>query len=124
MPLSRLLREVLLDAQAVFPVVQGDGKISGLISVEALRAYYYDEDMGRLAIAADCATPFVSVRPSDSLAGALEQFASSHYPELPVVADGDPTELVGLLSYEELLSAYSRDLLRRRLQAEADSTLG
>jgi signal-transduction protein with cAMP-binding, CBS, and nucleotidyltransferase domain len=99
--------------------VQDDGKVSGLISLEALRAYYYDEDMGRLAIAADCATPYVAVRMGDTLAKALEQFAASHYPELPVVADGDPTQIQGLLSYDELLTAYSRDLLRRRLEAES-----
>ena len=72
-----------------------------------------------MAIAADCATPWVDVAPDDTLAAALARFASSHYSQLPVVAaEGGCREVLGLLSYEELLQAYSREMMRRRQESE------
>lgn len=113
-PMSELLRHATDSTHAVFPVVGEDGRVTGVVTLETLRAFFFDEDVARLAIAADCAMPLVSVHPDDTLASALERFASSHYPELPVVEAGDSQKILGLLSYEELLEAYSRELLRRR----------
>jgi chloride channel protein, CIC family len=113
-PMSALLRHVTDTTQAVFPVLGKDGQISGVVTLETLRGFLFDEDVARLAIAADCAVPLVSVGPDDSLATALERFASSHFPELPVVEPGAGGKILGLLGYEELLEAYSQELLRRR----------
>ncbi|MEZ4224444.1 MAG: chloride channel protein [Polyangiaceae bacterium] len=113
-PIQRLLRYATDADKAIFPVVAETGETLGLVTMETLRAFFFDEDIGRIAIAADCALPFISVRLDDTLAVALERFASSHYPELPVVREGGD-EIVGLLSYEEVLRAYSRELLRRKM---------
>ena len=114
MPLPRLLRLASESRQSVFPVRGKQGELSGLIAQDTLRAFFYDEELGRFAIAADCMVPFVSLQPADSLAEALKRFSRSHCPQLPVVEGGEATELLGLLSYEELLDAYNRELERRR----------
>jgi CIC family chloride channel protein len=114
-PLPQLLRQASESPQAVFPVVSSDGSIEGIATLETLRAFFYDEHMGKLAIGADCAMPFVSVTPEDSLGVALERFAASRYPQLPVIDPADNAKIVGLLSYEDLLHAYSAELERRRL---------
>jgi CIC family chloride channel protein len=114
-PLPVLLRQASESTQAVFPVVDAAGLVTGVVPLETLRAFFYDEDIGKVAIAADCTMPLVSVCGDDTLATALARFASSHYPQLPVVADG---KVLGLLSYEELLQAYSAELLRRRLEGD------
>jgi CIC family chloride channel protein len=116
--LEELLRQAATSAQLVFPVIDGDGACTGVVTLETVRAFFYDEDIGRLAIAADCATPFVSVTRQDSLAVALERCSASHYPQLPVVAGADSGEIVALLSYEEILQSYSQEVLRRRLEAD------
>ena len=113
-PLGQLLRHASESTQAVFPIVTSENHIQGLVTLETLRAFFFDEDIGQLAIAADCEMPFVSVAESDSMGTALERFASSHYPQLPVVHDDDPERILGLLSYEDLLQAYSQELMRRR----------
>jgi CIC family chloride channel protein len=113
-PLATLFRRIVGVRQAVFPVVDATGRASGLVTLEGLKAYLYDDDLGRVAIAADCLEPLVWVRPDDTLAQALERFASSHHPELPVMHGHPPDQLVGMLSYEELLHAYNRELARRR----------
>ncbi len=112
-PMSDLVRRVTDCTQSVFPVVRAGGRIEGVVTLETLRGFLFDEDVARLAIAADCAVPVTSVSPDDSLATALERFAKSHFPELPVVAPGSG-EVIGLIGYEELLEAYSAELVRRR----------
>jgi CIC family chloride channel protein len=120
-PLEPLLRQASESTQAVFPVVSKEGRMQGVVTIDTLRAAFFHEDIGKLAIAADCALPFVAISPDDTLAEALEHFASSHYPQLPVVATDDQDQLLGLLSYEELLQAYSREMMRRRQESEKSS---
>lgn len=122
-PLATLLRHASGSEETIFPVLGESGEPEGLITVETLRAFYFDEDMGRLAIAADCAMPLVTVTRDDTLDTALERFASSHFPVLPVVDAVGSRRIVGLLGYEAVLRAYSRELTRRRVgdDGETDS---
>jgi hypothetical protein len=55
------------------------------------------------------------------LATALERFAASHFPELPVVEPGEGGKMLGLLGYAELLEAYSRELVKRRQEGSESS---
>jgi CBS-domain-containing membrane protein len=116
--MSDLLRHASGSTHGVFPVVGHDGRIAGVVTLETLRAFFFDEDVARVAIAADCVVPMVSVAPDDTLATALERFAFSHFPELPVMQPGSDSEIVGLLGYEEVLEAYSAELVRRRSDGE------
>jgi CIC family chloride channel protein len=117
-PMNQLLRHATDSTHTIFPVVGSDGRLSGVVTLETLRAFFFDEDVARLAIAADCALPMVSVTPDDTLATALERFSASHFPELFVVDATDSGKIVGLLGYEQLLEAYSSELVRRREGSE------
>ncbi|MBN2193411.1 MAG: chloride channel protein [Polyangiaceae bacterium] len=118
--LEELLRQAAASSQVVFPVVDAGGDCTGVVTLETVRAFFYDEAIGRLAIAADCAAPLVSVSRDDSLALALKRCSASHFPQIPVI-DPDTQSLVGLLSYEEILQSYSQEVLRRRLEADGAS---
>ena len=118
-PIETLLRRTSDSEQDVFPVVE-DGKIVGLTSIEVLRGFFYDEDLRALAIAADCAVPLVVLYPTDTLSRALEQFAVSDCPQLPVVDEADVNQLLGLLSYEEVMRAYSAEIRKRGLERDAE----
>jgi CIC family chloride channel protein len=85
-----------------------------LLLVAGAAGGIYDEDIAKVAVAADCMMPLVAVSLEDTLATALARFASSHYRELPVI---DDDRVKGLLGYEELLQAYSAELVRRRLES-------
>lgn len=113
LPLSQLLRQASECSQFVFPVAGEGGALVGLVTLDTIKAYVYDEDIGMLAIAADCESPFVSVTREDSLALALERMAVSHYQQLPVV-DSTQARVLGFISYDDLLQAYSRELTKRR----------
>jgi CIC family chloride channel protein len=108
----------------VFPVAGAQGELEGIVTLDTIKAYLYDEDIGMLAIAADCESPFVSVTRNDSLALALERMAVSHYQQLPVV-DAKVKKVLGFISYDDLLQAYSRELSQRRgvgLEGAPEST--
>lgn len=117
-PMSDLLRHASGSRHTVFPVVADDGRVAGVVTLETLRGFFFDEDVARVAIAADCVVPLVSVTPEDTLATALERFAASHFPELPVVSASGGSEIVGMLGYEEVLEAYSAELVRRKNEGE------
>ncbi len=120
LPLAVLLRQASESNQVVFPVSGEDGQPEGLVTLDTIKAYLYDEDVGMLAIAADCESPFVSVCVTDSLALALEKMAQSRYQQLPVLSHAispspEPNRtLIGLIAYDDLLQAYSRELALRR----------
>jgi CIC family chloride channel protein len=117
-PLQELLRRATDSPQLVFPVTSEQGEPTGIVTLDTLRGFFFDEDIGTLAIAADCAQPFVSVTANDSLGVALERFARTRLAELPVVDDVDPHKILGLLSYGQLLQAYSQELVRRRVDSD------
>jgi CIC family chloride channel protein len=116
LPLPQLLRQASESTQVVFPVIGENGAPEGLVTLDTIKAYLYDEDIGMLAIAADCESPFVSVRKTDTLALALEKMAVSHYQQLPVVDDGQPCEVLGMITNDDLLQSYSRELTARRAE--------
>lgn len=115
LPIGALLGQISGSTQSVFPVVAPDGGFQGLLTLETLKAHAMEDDLAQLAIAADCSVPFESVSPDDSLGEALERFVSSHCQQLPVVDPERPMEVLGLLSYEDLLRAYNEEVLRSKL---------
>ncbi len=119
LPLSQLLRQATETEQVIFPVAGDDGLPEGLVTLDTIKAYLYDEDLVLLAIAADCESPFVSVGVKDSLALALEKMAMAHYQQLPVVCAQDENKILGLITYDDLLQSYSRELTSRRRGGES-----
>jgi CBS domain-containing protein len=65
--------------------------------------------------------PFRSVDPKMDLRAALRVFLESGYDHLPVVDPAKPTEILGMLSQQQIFAAYNAEILRRRLTGEAES---
>lgn len=120
-PLEGILRQAAESRGAIFPVVNDANEVTGVITLDVLREYFFDEEMGALAIAADFAQAHAWVHPTDSLSAALERFAETGYPQLPVCKSGQPNEILGLLGYDDLLHAYSRAIVKRRLDPDGAS---
>jgi CIC family chloride channel protein len=97
-----------------FPVVDRHQKIVGIISLRDVHSMLFAEELDRALIARDLMVPPVIVTPSESLHSALQKFVASGYGQLVVVDEEDPTRIVGLLSHEDLIEAYNRELLRRK----------
>ncbi len=97
---------------AIVCVQTEDQRPAGIINLDSLRSAYFDEYAGVAAVAVDCASPFATVAPTDTLAKALEKLTQSRLPQLPVCPAGAPDTFVGLLHFQNILDAYSKELRR------------
>ncbi len=110
-------QDILANSQDLyFPVVNEKDEIIGVISFRNIRSILFEEELHEMVIAADLMTDLVTVTPQESLYSALEKFIKSDYGTLLVVDEKDPNKIVGLLRHEDLISAYNREVLRRRLE--------
>ena len=108
MPFAELVRRVATSPRNLFPVVDKQGRLSGIFSVRDLRLALLGSDWGPLVLATDLATrPVLTVTPDDDLHTALRKMTELNIDELPVVKTDDPGRLVGLLGRSALVGAYS-----------------
>ncbi len=113
MPLRKAVKLVAGSHQEVFPVLDGSGKIVGILCEEDLRDLIFEsgEEVEDVLLVQDVMRlRFNTISPSDTLDKALELFMRTGVHELPVVENG---RCVGTLSYEELVRAYKREMIRR-----------
>ncbi len=114
MRMPEFRRLVAQHEESYFPVVDRQRRIVGLISLRNVHTALFAEELDRALIARDLMLPPVVVTPSENLHSALEKFVSSGYGQLPVVDPENPSRVLGVLSHEDLIETYNRELLRRR----------
>ena len=109
MPLYKLIHIFENTKDDHFMVVKSDNQLLGTLSFQDLRTILSSTGLGNLVIAADlCHTHPFTVRPEDTLDEALKRFAPRDLNAVPVVADTEGMQLVGLLKKEDIYSAYNR----------------
>lgn len=110
--LATILEATRSTRQTDFPVVDEDGHLAGMLSLDAIReAKTNGEHLGRLVVAADLAQPapvFVTVE--DSLLTTLRKFGQRDVDYLPVVAAEDRQRLEGIVGRHDVVAAYERAL--------------
>ena len=113
----RQWQDILANSQDLyFPVVNEKDEIIGVISFRNIRSILFEEELHGMIIAADLMTDLVTVTPNESLYSALEKFIKSDYGTLLVVDEKDPNRVIGLLRHEDVISAYNKEVLRRKLE--------
>ncbi|MFQ5893755.1 MAG: chloride channel protein, partial [Nitrospinota bacterium] len=117
MPLSDLIATALRSPFSYFPLVDGQGLMTGIISHQDLRMamMYQDEQKASLLVAKDVATTegILTVLPDDDLAKVFELSAQKRIDALPVVDPDNPRHVIGMVTHKDALTAYNRELLRR-----------
>ena len=92
--------------QDVFPVLDENGKLLGLVSSATLRVAAAELNNTRWTLAADLMQAPVVVSPEDNLRVASERMLESSLPQLPVLnADG---VLLGLIDERDVANVYLR----------------
>jgi CIC family chloride channel protein len=108
MPFRELIHLVARSTETLFPVVDGQGRLTGIFSLHDLRLALIGSEWGPLVLADDLAhRPVLSVTPKDSLHTALRYMTELNIDEIPVVDPNDSTRLLGLLSRRALTLAYT-----------------
>ncbi len=110
-PFAELVHRVADSSETLFPVVDADGKLTGVFTLRDVRLALRGSDWGPLVVADDLATrPVLTVTPRDDLHTAIKRMTELNVDEIPVVAPDDPTRLIGLLDRREVVSAYSAQI--------------
>jgi CIC family chloride channel protein len=121
-PFRDLIHVVARSAETLFPVVDAQGRLTGIFTLRDLRLALLGTEWGPLVVADDLAyRPVISVTPDDDLHTALQRLTELNIDELPVVDPRDPGRLLGLLSRRELSTAYSSRIESLRSQGATDS---
>lgn len=94
--------------QHYFPVMDAQGKLSSIFSVNDVRAVLFSPHIERLVLMKDIGTSgIISTSPSEDLNSLLKKFTTKNIDSLPVVADGDRRELIGMLNRREVIAYYN-----------------
>ncbi len=102
--LEVIQKAALMAWQDVFPVLDDEGKLVGMVLSEVLRTMAAHPDLGTLAIAHDLMIPPVSVQETDDLQCALGVILEHGLREILVVDEKD--HIVGFLDEAEITRVY------------------
>jgi chloride channel protein, CIC family len=110
-PSSELIRHVSQAGdQDVFPVLDDDGRLIGLVTANTLRVLSAELTHTRWTLAADLLQAPVSVRPDDDLRSATEAMIANDLRELPIVSDDD--RVLGMLDETDIAEVYLKAAVR------------
>jgi CIC family chloride channel protein len=119
LPLSDLNREFTRSRGTTIPVIDAAGMLAGVVSTQDL-----DRALARGSVekqtVADIATlgDLLTIQPFESIGEGLRRLEVRGLTMLPVVDPENPRRLLGSVTREELLQAYSRGLSRRARQVQ------
>jgi CIC family chloride channel protein len=107
MPFVDLVKTVTRSGASHFPVVDREGRMTGIVSINDIRSVLFEETIDQLIVARDVATPnVVRVHWSDTLQQALEKMSAINVDELPVVHEERPDEIVSMISKRDIIDYY------------------
>ncbi len=119
MPLGRILRLIPHSRHVTFPLVDEGGRLSGILGLQDFREIAYEEGLEDLVVAKELATRHVvTVFPDESLRDALERIGYRNIEHLPVVSRNDSRKIVGMLSRQDIVSAYNKALIDRSVRGD------
>ncbi len=107
MHLSQLIQVIANSRQIYFPLVDGGGKVTGILSINDIREVMFEASVQCLIIAKDVAKPnMVRVFGQDSLQEALDKMVRLNVDELPVVKEEAPDEIIAMISKRDIIGYY------------------
>jgi CIC family chloride channel protein len=97
-----------------FFIVDGQTKLTGMVSLDDIRRVMLDPYAENLIVARDLAIPVrMKLNAEDTLTYALSLFTSTSLNGLPVT-DGDSGSLLGIIKKNDLIVAYNDELMKRK----------
>ena len=119
MPLARIIWTFKTENAPYLHVVDGDGRLTGIISFRDIRAVLREEGLDNLLIAQDLATlDPVTVTTDDTLQDALDKMTGRGVSQVPVVSSGPESRLVGTLTESAVNAAYNSAIVRHEIAHE------
>jgi chloride channel protein, CIC family len=107
MPFDQLIKVISNSPEVYFPVFDQEGRMTGILSINDVRAVMFETSLHHLVVAKDVAIPnVVRVGLQESLQEALDKMVLLNVDELPVVREDSPDKIVGMISKRDIISYY------------------
>jgi Kef-type K+ transport system membrane component KefB len=119
LPLHQILEVFSTSDSVYYPVIDGQSRIIGKITVPGIKDMFANRDVAGWLLACDV-DEVVQDRttPDKPLEEVLEHMRRYDLEHIPVVADSDNDELVGVLDYRKINRKISAEVLHRRKLAD------
>ncbi|MBW8039086.1 MAG: CBS domain-containing protein [Planctomycetes bacterium] len=122
-PQDLLLQEILdvfsTSESVYYPVIDGQSRLIGIITIPDIKEMFANREFANWLLACDVAEPVRdTTTPNKPLEEAMEWMRRYNLENIPVVADGESNELVGVLDYRKTLRKISTEVLHRRRTAD------
>ncbi|MDR3555696.1 MAG: chloride channel protein [Syntrophobacteraceae bacterium] len=108
MTFTQLRRVATSTNESVFPVVDNDSRLTGILSLLEIRAALSKKSVWEMLSPRDLLLPPISVAPDESLSAALVKFLETGFTRIPIV--DQRKGLIGILGLEDLLTRYQQEL--------------
>lgn len=116
MPLKDLVKFTLSSKYSSFPVIDGQGLLSGIVTFQDFKEIIYEEGLDNLVVAKDIATTdVITITEKESLNKALGKIGFRNIEQLPVVDENNPRKILGILSRRDIFSSYNKAIIDRSL---------
>jgi len=114
-PLSEILDRVADGTQHLFPIVDGQGILRGVILFDDIRMFFTERNFPKQAVVAQdlMAGNLLTIHPDEDLASASLKFQQTAQEELVVVESEESRRVVGILGRRHLLGKY-QDIIQPR----------
>ncbi len=117
--------EIVADAdQEAYPVIDTDGMIEGMFSINDVRRVMATPEVWPLLVASDLgvtAHGMAFLEPDDDLHTAVQRFTAFKREILPVVDGQPPAPVIGILRHHQVMEAYDREIHRLREEHASNS---
>lgn len=107
MPFGQLVQTMTHSSALYFPVVNREGKLTGILSVNDVREFLFEDSISHLILAQDVATANVErAFWNDTLQQVLDKMAVLNVDELPVVREEEHDVVVTMISKRDIINYY------------------
>ncbi len=119
LPLQQILEVFSTSDSVYYPVIDNQSRIVGIITIAGIKEMFASQKIAGWLLACDVAEPVLDkTTPTKPLEEAMERMKHYSLENMPVVADEDSNELVGVLDYSRMVRKISAEVLHRRKVAD------
>ena len=118
----RTLEQQIANAEgAYYPVVDEEGRMTAIFSVNDIRRILAEDLPPSLVLARDIAVSrVITTTPDESLTEVMRKLSSRGLEEIPVVDDEDPQQVLYMLTRRAVLARYAAELEKKKEHYSTD----
>ena len=109
--LGEMVNLVKKSKRNIFPVVNKEGELQGIVTLDDIREIMFDHDMyDKVLVKAVMQSPPAHVTPQEKMQSVMNKFELTQAWNLPVIEEG---KYIGFVSKSRIFNAYRKKLIRQ-----------